>query len=546
MCCFQVNRLHVNFQHLENRCNLWKHRSPKRVRGASYIIQIYEKAQEVLSAISINFLNLDNEILKAMMKKFIAIIVLFFSAATLTARVKLPALVGDHMVLQQNSDVHVWGWAGSGRIVTVTTSWDGKTYTSRADINGHWKVSVKTAGAGGPYEVKVDDGDPVILRDVMLGEVWVCSGQSNMEMKLNGYIGQPVTGANETVARAGRYPGLRLFTVKKKRSETPLEDVEGSWQVSSPLSAGDFSAVGFHFGRQLNEILDVPVGMICSAWSGSYIEAWMTDGTRPGFKTPPGQHTFPQELYYGMIHPLLDYGIAGWLWYQGESNRIYPADYAALMSRMVGLWREKWERGDLPFYYVQIAPYIYNDGADGVSTAIVRDQQTEALHTIPNTGMAVTLDIGDPYNIHPADKQTVGERLSYWALSETYGLKGIAYRAPEYRSMEVLSDGKVAVRFGYPEEEQQGRLPFDNGLAPWHIEFDGFELAGADKVFHPAKATVDKAGRRNSVIVWSEQVSRPVAVRYCWKNYTTGTLFSTMGLPVSSFRSDNWDVPAEF
>ena len=480
------------------------------------------------------------------MKRITAIIVLLFMVFTAEAKVKLPALVGDNMVLQRNSKVNIWGWADPGKNISITTSWNGKSYTTQSRNDGTWKTEVETTEAGGPYEIRIGDGETVVLQNIMLGEVWVCSGQSNMEMKLKGYIGQPVNGANEAVAHAGKYPNLHLFTVKKKRSETPLDDVQGEWMASSPLSAVDFSAVGFYFGRQLNEILDVPMGMICSAWSGSYIEAWITEELQENFKTPPGAHTFPAELYNGMIHPLLNYGIAGWLWYQGESNRIYPTDYAELMGRMVGLWREKWGRGELPFYYTQIAPYIYSDGTDGASTPLVRDQQVIAMRQIQNTGMAVTMDIGDPVNIHPAEKRIVGERLSYWALSETYGFKGIAFRAPEYQSMEVNADSTVTVRFGYPEEQSQGRLPFDNGLAPWDIEFDGFELAGVDQVFYPAKAKVDKTGRRNSVTVRSEQVPSPVAVRYCWKNYTTGTLFSTMGLPVSSFRTDNWEIRTDY
>jgi sialate O-acetylesterase len=333
--------------------------------------------------------------------------------------------------------------------------------------------------------------------------------------------------------------------VRKKGSVVPLDDVEGAWQVGSPASAVRFSATAYFFGRNLHELLDVPVGLICTAWGGSYIEAWMTHESREGARTSPGG-IGAADLYNGMIHPLLNYGIAGWTWYQGESNRIYPTEYAEMMSRMVALWRRGWGRGELPFYFVQIAPYIYADGADGVSTALVRDQQALAMQRIPNSGMAVTMDIGDPTNIHPAEKRAVGERLSDWALSETYGVEGLAFRAPEYQSMKINEDNSVTVQFGYPEEAARGRFAFDNGLMPWDAEFDGFELAGEDKVFHPAKAKVDRTGRRNSVSVRSEQVPRPVAVRYCWKNYAVGTLFSTMGLPVPSFRTDDWEVVEDY
>ncbi|MCD8186922.1 MAG: sialate O-acetylesterase, partial [Rikenellaceae bacterium] len=416
---------------------------------------------------------------------------------------------------------------------------------ARTDAEGNWKVLVATTEAGGPYEIRISDGEEILLHNILLGEVWVCSGQSNMEMPLKGFIGQPVDRALSTVAHAGADPGLRLFTVKKTRSPEPLDDVEGAWAVSSPQSALNFSAAAYFFGQNLHRILEVPVGLIVSAWSGSYIEAWMPRQLREELRTPPG-NIFSQELYNAMIHPLLPYGIAGWIWYQGESNRIYPTDYARLMERMIGWWREQWGRGELPFYYVQIAPYLYDDGADGVSIALVRDQQSLVQRTVPQTGMVVTMDLGDPLNIHPVQKKQVGERLSYWSLARTYGIQGLPYRAPEYESMEVREDGTVTVKFGFPEEEAQGRLPFDNGLAPWDIQVDGFEIAGPDRVFYPARARVDKTGRRNSVTLSSEQVDRPVAVRYAWKNSVQATLFSTMGLPVSPFRTDDWEVRTDY
>lgn len=473
------------------------------------------------------------------MKKTAAIIVLHFLFTTLGAQVKLPALVGDNMVLQRNSTVRIWGWAEPGKEVSVTTSWNNETYHAKAQADSTWKVLVSTADAGGPYQVTVSDGDPVVLQNILLGEVWVCSGQSNMEMPLKGFIGQRVAGANETVARAGKYPDIRLFTVKRKRSEVPMDDCTGSWKVSAPEAALNFSAVAYHFGRNLNEILDVPVGLISTSWGGTYIEAWMDDENLKGFNPPETEAKYLMStlLYNGMIMPVIPYGIAGWIWYQGESNRQNPTDYAELMSRMIGLWRNRWNRGDLPFYFVQIAPYVYSDGAEGASTALVRDQQREVLNSVPNTGMAVTMDIGDPVNIHPAEKKTVGDRLAYWALSETYGLKGIAYRSPEFNSMEVKEDGKVTVRFDYADV---------SGLSPWDVEFDGFELAGADRKYYPAKAVVDKTGKRNSVTVWSDEVSDPVAVRYCWGNYVVGGLFNTLGLPATSFRTDDWEVETRY
>jgi sialate O-acetylesterase len=456
-------------------------------------------------------------------------------ASALRAEVKLPTLLGDGMVLQRLATVTLWGRADAGATLTVVPSWDGKTYTTTVASDGRWSVAVPTVEAGGPYEITVNDGGaPIVLRDVLLGEVWVCSGQSNMAATMRGGFSEPVTGANEAVARSSLYPNIRMFTVGRARSATPAEECTGQWKTSTSANVLNFSAISTFFGRTLNEILGVPIGLIDASWGGTFIEAWMDADSQQGV-TPAAVSTTSSmntELYNGMIVPLLPYAIAGWIWYQGENNQVNPLNYAPLMQRMVTLWRAKWGRGDLPFYYVQIAPYIYSDAPrDGVSVAEIRDQQVRAMSLIPNSGMAPSLDLGDPVTVHNPNKRQGGERLAWWALANTYGVEGLVFRAPEYRSMEVGEDGRVRVSFDHAP----------SGLIPCEVELEGFELAGEDRVFHPARA-IQRFGRRNPLEVWSDAVPRPVAVRYGWRNLASASLFGTSGLPVNSFRSDDWEI----
>ncbi len=449
-------------------------------------------------------------------------------ALTAGAKVKLPALVGDDMVLQRNTTVGVWGWAVPGATVRVTPSWNGKTYTARVAADSTWKVQVPTGEAGGPYQVTITDGTPIVLKNVMLGEVWVCSGQSNMEMPMKGFPGQMVIGSNQAIVESGKYKNIRLFTVARAQSKTPLADCSGQWKVASPASVVDFSATAYYFGRNLADALDVPIGLINTSWGGSWIEAWMSEESFSGVST--ARHNVSQTLMYNaMILPAVNYTIAGFIWYQGEANQGTSQNYEELMARMIALWRERWGNPDLPFYYAQIAPYVYG-GVSETSSALLREQQLKAMNSIPNTGMAVLLDQGDRTNIHPANKQVVGERLSYWALAKIYGVEGIAYRSPEFKSMTVDGD-KVAVEFDYAP----------NGLWPWDVPVDGFELAGENGVFFPATAWIDSNVPRTKVFVRSNQVRAPKYVRYGFWNYVSPDLellYSTGGLPVSSFRTD--------
>ncbi|QEC52397.1 sialate O-acetylesterase [Anseongella ginsenosidimutans] len=458
------------------------------------------------------------------------------------AEITLPAIIGNNMVLQRQSDVKLWGKANANAQVSVMTSWDEKQYSTKADAAGNWKLTVQTPAAGGPYEINFREngrdggqkGASITLSNILIGEVWVCSGQSNMEMPLKGYRNQPILNANEILTTAGE-PMIRLFHLERAASATELFDCKGAWEVSSAGSAVSFSAVGFQFAKKLQAILGVPVGVIQTAWGGTPIEAW-TDkeslSAVPGIEIP-----FPSDsveagrlvstcLYNGMIAPIAGFGIKGFLWYQGEANRARPGQYAQLMEAMVTGWRKKWGNDSLPFYYAQIAPYDYPTHA--ATVPYLREAQLKAMELIPFSGMAVSMDVGSSETIHPPDKTTIAERLLYWALAKTYDMEGIACEGPVYKSMKI--DGNKVL------------LSFENAPSGFVVKSQGFscfEIAGADKTFYPATAEISKGG----ILVQSDKVDKPVAVRYAFKDWVEGDLYNTAGLPASSFRTDDW--PAE-
>lgn len=467
-----------------------------------------------------------------------ALAVLLLSPLCLYAEVKLPSVFTDNMVLQQSDKVNFWGWAAVGKTVSVTPSWNRKTYKARTDASGRWKLEVETPAAGGPYEITISDGTPVKLTNVLIGEVWVCSGQSNMEMPLKGFKGQPILGSNEAILKS-RNPNLRLYTVPRSSEITPQDNSKPSqWKEARPETVADFSATAYYFGRLLQDQLEVPVGIINVSYSGSFAEAWMTPAAlQPfGIQAPAAGDTIkavsrtPTTLYNGMLHPLIGYGMRGCLWYQGESNYDNPEVYESLFPAMVQQWRTLWGRDTFPFYFTQIAPYNYAQlppyhYGGKYNSAFLRDAQRKALNQIPNSGMAVLLDAGEENNIHPANKEVAGTRLALLALGKTYGRKGFGFESPLYDTISIAS-GIAEVRFK--------NAP--NWLTSFGKELTTFEIAGKDRVFYPAKAIINKS----SVLVSSPQVKEPVAVRYAFKDFVQGDLFSTEGLPVTSFRTDNW------
>ncbi len=468
---------------------------------------------------------------------FLAIFLL--STFLIHAEIKLPAIVSSNMVLQRSTTVPIWGWADAREKLTIEASWLSAPIKAEADKDGNWKVEVKTTDSKAPKTIKISGkNSSVTLENILFGEVWVCSGQSNMQQPLNGYTGQPTYGTNMAVAKANN-PNLRIFSVDRIGSKTPLKDVEGysGWQEAAPDNVLGFSAVAYFFGQELSEILDVPVGMIHTSWGGSSVQAWISNEVISQYQEvdltdvdiTKGTNHIPTALYNSMIHPLIPYGIRGALWYQGESNRMDPQGYEKLFPAMVKDWRARWGIGDFPFYYAQIAPYWYNDH-EAFSTyensAFIRETQLECVDLIPNSGIAVTLDIGDEYCIHPPKKKEVADRLLFNALTNTYGFKNIDAVGPEYKSHEV-KDGAIILSF---DNAETGVYAY-SGLKD-------FEIAGADKVFYPAEAEIIN---RMNVSVKSEKVPNPVAVRYAWKNWVEGTLYDTNLLPASSFRTDDWE-----
>lgn len=448
--------------------------------------------------------------------------------AFLHAEVKLPAIFGNHMVLQQQTEAALWGTATPGKTVKVSTSWNRGSYTSRVDAEGNWKVKVKTPDAGGPYEITISDGKALKLENVLIGEVWICSGQSNMAMPMNGYKNQPILNSNEDIATSEN-PSMRLFKVTQKLSAQPLPDFTGEWMECTPENVANFSATAWYFGRMIQKATGVPVGLICSSWGGTRIEPWMSaQGIRkfdflslPDAKTTSNQA--PTVLFNAMINPMVGYAIRGGIWYQGEANRNEPDKYEKLLPALVENWRAEWGIGDFPFYYVQIAPYDY--GTSGLSSAYLREAQLKASTAIPHIGMACVMDAGEKDCIHPANKKVAGERLAYQALANTYGKKGIAFSGPVLKEMTV--EGSVV------------KLTFDhigNGLTTFGKELVNFKVAGENKRFYKAFASITATG----ITLFSPSVTKPVAVRYAFDDFVVGELYNTDGLPASSFRTDNW------
>ena len=477
------------------------------------------------------------------LQKWIFIAVAMVWAWSSEAAIKLPAFFMDNMVLQQQTDAPVWGWATPKKEVRVAPSWTDEVYTTRADKEGRWKLSIPTPKAGGPYEIRLSDGEELTLKNVMLGEVWICAGQSNMEMPMKGFKNQPVENGNLDAAR-GTNPNIRLFTVKRNAQIAEVEDVVGKWEEARPLSIRDFSATAYYFGRMVEEVIDVPVGLICVAWGGSACEAWMTPEMLAPFKqvTLPTtqqevdktQQRCPTALWNGMLRPLVGMAIRGAIWYQGCDNWNRAYYYADLNAAMIRGWREKWGIGDFPFYYCQIAPFDYDIitavGQPRYNSAYLREQQAKVEHMVPNTGMAVLLDVGMERGIHPYDKQSPGERLALHALAKTYGIEGIYCDAPILKEVEFKGD-VVEVSF----DRSSMWISCKHGF-----ESKCFEVAGEDRVFYPAKAEV----KQKKMVVRSEQVKHPVAVRYGFKDWVVGDLYGSDGLPISSFRSDDWADPA--
>ena len=485
------------------------------------------------------------------MKRIVICLLAALMTLGVSAKIKLPALVDSNMVLQRNTEVKLWGEASPSKKVTVTTSWNNKTYYTTSDSEGKWSVMVETTDAGGPYNISISDGEKVLLDNILLGEVWICLGQSNMEMPVGGFVYQPVEGSAQVVSEANLWPQIRMFTVPRAPSETPLFDTKGVWKTSSPASVSEFSATGYFFGRMLNQVLNIPIGLITSNWGGSAIEAWMSEETVNSLQNinqevahqGKGNHNSVARLYNGMIVPLQDFTAKGFIWYQGCSNRHNWYDYKELQVAFVKMLREKWGNDKMPFYAVQLAPYKY-EGDNLRSLPLVIEAQYQAMAELPYTGIAATTDIGNRLCIHPEFKKQVGDRLAWLALANDYAIKGVPASAPTYKSME-RKENKLVLSFNHLSD---GSANEPNSIRGYYkdsyIQPKGFEIAGEDKVFRPAKANV--VWWKNQIEVWSDEVPNPVAVRYAFVNFPAdANIETTFNLPLVPFRTDNWIIPAE-
>ncbi len=467
------------------------------------------------------------------------LLMVIFLFQTSRAEVKLPTVFGDNMVLQQQTEVSVWGWAKAGSTVKIISSWNKKSYSAKTDNDGNWKVKIQTPVASfTPYTLSVSEGNNITLKNILIGEVWLCSGQSNMEMPMKGFRSQPIAGGPEDTADS-RNSNIRMFTVKRTSKLYPQTNCEGEWLEASRENTPNFSATAYYFGRLLYKNINVPIGLLHSSWGGSRIEAWMNRESLsniPEKKIPQKEEDIkiangtPTVLFNGMIKPILGYGIRGAIWYQGESNRLEPDLYVKMFDNMVRAWRQLWEVGEFPFYYCQIAPYAYEYASRsdaGTHSGYIREAQAKGMQTTPNTGMAVLMDADSPNCIHPPKKKDAGERMALWALAKTYGMKNISYKSPVMNNMEI--NGRlITLTFDIPEAP---------GLTSYGKDIKNFVIAGKNKRFYPAVAAVSG----NKVFLFSAAVADPTAVRYCFDDTSDTEIFSVdAGLPVSSFRTDNF------
>jgi sialate O-acetylesterase len=499
--------------------------------------------------------------------------VMALSVADRPARgdVTLPALFGSHMVLQRDMKDRVWGKAAPGEEVSVSIN--GQTKTAKAGDDGKWSVTLDPMPAGGPHTMTVAGKNKVELDDVLVGEVWLCSGQSNMQWAVN----QANDGDLE--ALTAKFPKIRLISVPQVGTQEPQDDFKGKWEVCSPETAKGFSAVGYLFGRLIHQALDVPVGLIDDAWGGSACEAWVkrdvlekdenyrpmmerwrnveyqapnaiadykrrmeewkqaAESAKSSGQKPPAQplnpenqlkgNSRPGNIYNGVLKPTIGYGLRGVIWYQGESNASRAYQYRNLFPLMIKSWRDEWGIGDFSFYWVQLADFMAEKSEPAESAwAELREAQTLTADKLPHTGEAVIIDIGEGKDIHPKNKQGVANRLARWALAHDYKVE-VPHHSPRYKSMEKQGN-KFVLTFSHA----------DNGFQTFDVnEPRGFAIAGDDRKFVWAKA---KAVGKDKIEVWSDSISEPAAVRYAWADNPVCNVYSKEGLPLTPFRTDDW------
>lgn len=487
-----------------------------------------------------------------MINRFLFTTFFLFAFLSLDAEIVLPAIIDDNMVLQRNDEVCLWGKARPSHTVIVRTSWNGKKYKTKSDSEGKWMLKVATGDTGGPYEIEFSDGDKLTLKGVLLGEVWICGGQSNMEMPIKGFVAQPVQGAAETIRESYAHPDIRIFNVARHRTDELQNDCKGEWKLPTPQNVADCSATAYYFGRMLGDILGVPVGLVTSYWGGTKAEVWMpeeaiktTDGIDVEYALKPDQNGFaPQSMYNGMINPIRQFTAKGFIWYQGESNRDRAFDYGKLFVSLIKSWRKAWGNDNMPFLCAQLVQYRY-DGAEYLSLPVVIEGQYYAAETLENVYVAPTTDLAFPSIIHPPFKREVGERLAGIALDKSYGISGFASESPRYAGMET-NGSAVTLRFKGMADNAEYDAVGDN--FSWVdknmkvISIKGFEVAGDDRKFFPAKARLSWPVS-DRITVESDSVKNPVAVRYAFRNCIESNVITGMGTPLAPFRTDNWNIP---
>ena len=464
-------------------------------------------------------------------KKISAILLFLVVSHPISAKIWTPSILSDNMVLQQNANVKIWGWTTqAAEQITVTGSWNNIPVSIDA-VQGSWSVALPTPNAAGPYTITIKGHETLEIKNVLIGEVWLASGQSNMEWT-------PLYGldnADEELKNAN-YPTIRFFQVFKHIAPFPQEDLYGEWVECSPETLKSFSSVAYFFGRNLHQKLSMPVGLINASWGGTPIETWInkkkitTDKALHLAATKiSGNKWRPHEsglAFNAMIAPLVNFEIAGCIWYQGESNRVNAHSYYKSFPLLITSWREQWGK-EFPFYFVQIAPFDYKDPKNVYGAALVRDAQLYTMLNVSNTGMVVTNDIGNIKNIHPTNKQEVGKRLALWALAKNYGKVVPDHSGPIYRSMKI-DKNKIVLHFDHAK----------NGLLQKGKRLTHFLIAGEDQKFYNAKAKIVD----NTVVVSAKEVKKPKAVRFAFDDTAEPNLFNSEGLPATAFRTDTWTI----
>ena len=462
------------------------------------------------------------------MKKALVLTLLSFTLTLLpaVATLRLSSPFSDGMVLQQNSNARIWGWAKPNAKVTARASWNNKAVSATADANGRWQLSLATpAGSFTPYQVTLAEVNKVILHNVLVGEVWIGSGQSNMEMSLAGRQNRVIENINREILGANNYSGkLHLAIVEHNAQACPQDTCTMHWQDCSSATVAPWSAVCYFFATTLIDALHCPVGIIETCWGGTSVESWSPADVLPAPVSENDKKDYSVR-YNGMIHPLLGYTVSGFIWYQGEANVGRNQLYAAQLAKTITAWRKAWQLGDLPFYQVEICPYYYDKDVNGINGALLREAQDNVTLTTPNTGMVCTNDLVKPYEvrqIHPMMKREVGERLACMALGRHYHVPGLFTDYPRYNSMTVKNDNVILSLSNC----KQGFNRFD--------DIQGFEICGTDKHYYPAHASVNGT----DIVLSAPKVRQPVAVRYCFRNFQLGNLTNIGGLPLIPFRTD--------